>query len=84
METDAELLRRYAQKGDEAAFTELVNRYVNLVYATARRETSGDGAAAQDVIQLVFIELARKAARLTQHSALAGWLFTTVLSKTCC
>ena len=37
---DHELLTRYARDGSEAAFTELVARYVTLVHSTARRFTS--------------------------------------------
>ena len=37
MSEDAELLRQYAQSGSETAFTELVGRYLPLVYATALR-----------------------------------------------
>src|SRR4051812_24317816 len=77
MESDSELLRRYSSERDEAAFTELVERHVNLVYAVACRESHGDPANAQDITQLVFIELARKARRLTDHPALGGWLYSS-------
>lgn len=78
MATDAELLRQFVQHRDEDAFTELVNRHVDLVYSSACRATGGDANAAKDVTQLVFVEMARKAGRLTRHAALAGWLYTTV------
>jgi uncharacterized protein (TIGR03435 family) len=78
MESDAKLLRQYVRDNDDAAFTELVSRHINLVYSTACRETGGDAALAQDVTQLVFIELARKSSRLTQHTALGAWLYTSV------
>lgn len=77
-ETDAELLSRYLHSRNETAFAELVNRHVALVYSAACRETNGDTSAAEDVTQLVFIELARKADRLTQSSGLAGWLYVSV------
>lgn len=75
---DTELLRRYVADHSEAAFTELVQRHINLVYAAAVREMAGDTALAQDVCQAVFIELARKGFGLTQHPALAGWLYSCV------
>jgi DNA-directed RNA polymerase specialized sigma24 family protein len=78
METDSELLSQYAENRSEAAFAELVRRHVNLVYSAACREMCGDDSLAQDVTQLVFIELARKAERLIRHPALAGWLYTSV------
>ena len=36
---DRQLLRRYVADGSEAAFGELVARYVNLVYSAALRRT---------------------------------------------
>jgi RNA polymerase sigma factor (sigma-70 family) len=78
METDAQLLGRYVKDRDENAFAEVVQRHLALVHAAACRETQGDEALAKDVSQLVFVELARQAGRLTQHPALAGWLYTSV------
>jgi len=77
MESDSELLRKYSLERDETAFTELVQRHVNLVYSVACRESNGDPVSAQDITQLVFIELARKARRLIGHPALAGWLYSS-------
>src|SRR6476660_3278984 len=77
MESDCELLRKYASEGDEPAFTELVRRHLNLIYSVAYRESNGDPAQAQDIAQLVFIELAKKARRLTGHPALVGWLYSS-------
>ena len=78
MITDSELLRHYVQNRSESAFTELVQRHVNLVYSAALRETDGLNAQAEDLAQAVFGELARQAPRLVKHPALAGWLYTTV------
>ncbi len=61
---DRELLQRYAASRCEAAFTELVKRYVDLVYSAALRQVGGDARLAQDVTQAVFIDLARKAASM--------------------
>jgi RNA polymerase sigma factor (sigma-70 family) len=76
-ENDSELLRRYVSGQSEAAFAELVGRYLGLVYSAALRQVSGDVAAAQDIAQAVFVDLARKASSLTQHPSLAGWLYTS-------
>jgi RNA polymerase sigma factor (sigma-70 family) len=78
MKTDAELLREFACRRAESAFAELVNRHINVVYAAACRENRDDFSTAQDVTQLVFIELAGKAATLQTHPTLVGWLYTTV------
>lgn len=72
--SDHELLRRYADLGSDDAFTELVNRHCNLVWAAARR-ISGDGELARDVAQTVFSDLARKAGSLPAGTLLAGWLY---------
>jgi RNA polymerase sigma factor (sigma-70 family) len=77
MMDDAELLRQYAAEGSEAAFAELVQRHLNLVYRAALRQLGGDAHRAEDVAQLVFTLLARKAAALAHHPSLAGWLYTT-------
>src|SRR6185436_1640378 len=75
MNETGELLRRYAQDASEEAFRELVERHVGLVYATALRKMSGDAAAAQDISQKVFADLARKAGSLPPDLRLAGWLY---------
>ena len=74
---DIELLRRYAFERSEEAFADLVQRHIGLVYSAALRQTQGDATLAQDVTQVVFTGLARTATRLTRHTSLAGWLYTT-------
>src|SRR5688572_29637208 len=76
-EDDAELLRRYAREGADDAFAEIVRRHVGLVYHAAARQLGSEAHAAEDVSQRVFALLARKAASLTNHTSLAGWLHTT-------
>ncbi len=78
MTPDDQLLRRYALAGDEAAFTELVHRYVDLVYSTAMRLLNGDAHLAQDVSQRVFTDLSRKAWKLSGRATVSGWLHTSV------
>ena len=76
--TDRELLREFTEQGLESAFEQLVQRHVDLVFATAFRRL-GDRAAAQDLTQEVFIRLHRKAAWLRREGSLAGWLHKTAL-----
>jgi RNA polymerase sigma factor (sigma-70 family) len=73
---DRELLHHYAEHGDEPAFAEVVRRHVDWVYSSALRLTAGDAPLAQDVTQMVFIDLAGKAAKLSRHDSLGGWLHT--------
>src|SRR5204862_5360877 len=46
------------------------------VYSAALRRLHGDAHQAEDVAQVVFCALARKAHRLSRHPALTGWLYT--------
>jgi RNA polymerase sigma factor (sigma-70 family) len=71
---DQQLLERYTRSHSEAAFGELVARYVNLVYSAALRRTGHDTHLARDVAQLVFTDLARKAPAFSRDIVLAGWL----------
>jgi RNA polymerase sigma factor (sigma-70 family) len=73
---DMELVREYVQAGSDAAFADLVQRHINLVYSVALRFT-GNPADAEDVAQAVFIILAKKAASLRADTVLAGWLYET-------
>lgn len=77
METDGEMLRCYVVAGSEEAFEQLVRRHLNLVYSAALRQVNGDAHLAQDVVQTVFADLARKAKSLSRHPALRGWLYTS-------
>src|SRR5213594_3416368 len=71
---DLQLLREYAEQRSEPAFTELVNRHIDFVYSTALRLVS-ESQLAEDVTQLVFIRLARKAGSFRDGTILSGWLY---------
>jgi len=59
---EMEWLRAYATSGSQEAFACAGRgQYVNLVYASARRQVGGDTHLAEDVTQAVFIVLAQKA-----------------------
>jgi RNA polymerase sigma factor (sigma-70 family) len=74
---DIELLRRYVATNCEDSFAELVRLHIDLVYSAALRLVYDDPSLAEDVTQAVFSDLAQKASRLTAHSSLAGWLYTS-------
>jgi RNA polymerase sigma factor (sigma-70 family) len=73
---DMELLRQYVHRNSEEAFAALVTRHVNMVYSAALRKT-GNAHAAEEITQVVFIILAKKADRLRDGTILSGWLYQT-------
>lgn len=75
MLTDAEMLQRYARERDERAFADLVQRHLGVVYGAALRRTGGRAHLAEEIAQKVFTDLARKAAGLSHHPSLTGWLY---------
>src|SRR5436190_1521564 len=70
---EAQLLRDYAATRSPDAFAGLVDRYVNIVYAAARRQVR-DADLARDVTQAVFLVLAEKAGELDPARPISGWL----------
>src|SRR5688572_7513859 len=71
--SDSELLQDYARRGEEKALAALVERHLDLVYSVARRHVSSSQIA-EDVAQLVFVELARNARRIEAGTPLVAWL----------
>jgi RNA polymerase sigma factor (sigma-70 family) len=76
MTDDMPLLREYARRNSEEAFAALVSRHVNLVYSVALRDVH-DPSLAEEITQVVFIILARKAESLSSKIILSGWLCRT-------
>lgn len=72
MDSDNELLLRFARDGEAAAFYLLVARHADMVRGVALRSTE-DVTLAEEVTQTVFAVLARKASRLA-GVPLAAWL----------
>jgi RNA polymerase sigma factor (sigma-70 family) len=73
---DIELLQQYVQRNSNEAFAALVTRHVNLVYSAALRKT-GNPSAAEEITQVVFIILAKKAGELREKTIISGWLYQT-------
>ena len=73
---DLQLLGEYAKGRSEQAFTELVGRHMDFVYSTALRLVN-ERPLAEDVTQMVFIRLGRKAGSLGEGTILTGWLYRT-------
>ena len=73
---DRQLLDAYARNRSEPAFAELVKLHLDWVYSVALRHV-GDPHLAEDVVQSVFVLLARKARDLGSGTQVGGWLFRT-------
>ncbi len=78
MHDDLALVREFAATHSETAFAAVVERHAGLVYSTALRQTS-DPHLAEDVVQTVFILLARKAAQLGPKTILSAWLYRATI-----
>jgi RND family efflux transporter MFP subunit len=72
--TDADLLARFADGRDEAAFEALVWRHGPLVFGVCRR-VLGHTQDAEDAFQASFLILARKAGTVRRRAAIGPWLY---------
>ncbi len=71
--SDAELLSQFLKLKNEAAFTALVDRYGNMVFAVAVRIVR-DRHSAEDVAQATFLLLAKDAKKIRRRESLSSWL----------
>jgi len=76
--SDAELIKAHAA-GDPAAFSELVRRHRDRMWAVALR-TMRDPDDAADALQDAFISAYRAAARFRAESAVGTWLHRIVVN----
>src|SRR5437870_6360062 len=71
--SDGELLQRFRERQEEAAFAVLVRRHGPLVWGVCRNLLPSD-ADAEDAFQATFLALVRSATTIRQTEALGGWL----------
>jgi RNA polymerase sigma factor (sigma-70 family) len=72
--SDAELVGRFVERRDEAAFSALVRRYGMVVLGVCRRVLRHEQDA-EDAFQAAFLVLARNAASVQRAGAVGNWLY---------
>jgi RNA polymerase sigma factor (sigma-70 family) len=72
--SDADLLRRFVDQRDEAAFELLLWRHAAMVLHVCR-QVLGDEQAAEDAFQATFLVFVRKANSISRREALGSWLY---------
>lgn len=72
---DVALMSRVT-RGDEAAFTELVERHQQMVYTVVARMLANSGGDVEDITQQVFIRVWKSAVRYQPSAKFTTWLFT--------
>src|SRR5579883_1440824 len=72
--SDADLLRRFVDQSDEAAFELLLWRHAAMVLHVCR-QVLGDSDAADDAFQATFLVFVRKASSISRREALGSWLY---------
>src|SRR5438105_5220489 len=75
---DAELVHRFAQSRDPAAFELLLWRHGPMVWGVCRRLLAHTQDA-EDAFQATFLALARGAATIGERGAVAAWLYRVAL-----
>src|SRR6516162_481353 len=71
---DEELLKRFLEQRDEAAFESLLVRHGPMVLNTCRR-LLGHCPDAEDAFQATFLVLCRKAGGITKRQSVGSWLY---------
>src|SRR5262249_40077942 len=71
---DQQLLERFANAHEEAAFEALVRRHGPLVLGVCRRVLHQEQDA-EDAFQATFLVLARKAGSISKRAAVGNWLY---------
>jgi RNA polymerase sigma factor (sigma-70 family) len=72
--TDGQLLERFASRGDEEAFAQIVQRHGPMVLGVCRQILRHEQDA-EDAFQATFLVLSRKAGSIRRAEALPNWLY---------
>jgi len=77
---DEELVAAYRERGDRAAFDELVHRYERELYSYLRRFL-GNAAAAEDAFQATFLQVHLKCDQFEPGRKVRPWLYTIATNQ---
>jgi RNA polymerase sigma factor (sigma-70 family) len=72
--SDHQLLSRFVESGDEAAFAIIMDRHGPMLYGVCRRFL-GDSHLADDVLQATFLLLSRRCGSIRKSNSLGSWLY---------
>lgn len=72
--SDKKLINIYLNSKDECAFDELVNRYIDRIYALCFRITKNKEIT-EDVVQEIFVTLSQKLHTFRAESSFSTWLY---------
>jgi len=72
--SDKKLIKLYIDKNDECAFDELVNRYIDRIYALCFRITRNKEIT-EDIVQEIFVTLSQKLHTFRAESSFSTWLY---------
>ncbi|WP_042347320.1 RNA polymerase sigma factor [Bacillus massiliigorillae] len=65
--------------GDKQAYSHIINKYKNLLYATILRMTNNQQDA-QDLVQEVFIKVYQQLDKYDQKGEFSGWLYRVAIN----
>jgi len=71
---DDQLLERFVEERDGAAFAALLQRHGRMVLGVSR-QLLADQHAAEDVFQATFLLLAQKASSIRKRTSVSAWLY---------
>ena len=80
--TDGQLLERFADRRDEAAFASLIARHGRMVFSVCRRLLHHQQDA-EDAFQATFLVLVRQARSITKRDSVASWLYGVAYRVAC-
>jgi DNA-directed RNA polymerase specialized sigma24 family protein len=80
--TDGQLLERFANRHDEAAFAALIARHGRLVFSVCQRLLDHEQDA-EDAFQATLLVLVRQARSITKRDSVASWLYGVAYRVAC-